>query len=245
MRLYTFQISHFSEKARFALDLSGISYEEKRLLPGAHIVTTRRLAKKSSVPILVDGKNIVQGSCAILDRLESHLGYGALAVAPENRARADELEALADRAFGRGTQTIFYEKLLDSPDLVISMWTQRGPRWGRAFYKVMLRFIAPQIRKKYRVNAKDVAIARDTYTSAFDEMDRALGGEKYFFGGKLSRVDITVAALLAPLVQPNEHPFEWPKEEPPPELSSLRKLLERRPTWNHVARIYAEHRRAR
>ena len=47
MRLYTFQISHFSEKARFALDLSGIPYEEKRLLPGAHIVTTRRIATTS------------------------------------------------------------------------------------------------------------------------------------------------------------------------------------------------------
>ena len=35
-RLYTFRISHFSEKARWALDLQGLPYEESTLLPGPH-----------------------------------------------------------------------------------------------------------------------------------------------------------------------------------------------------------------
>ena len=32
--LYTFQVSHFSEKARWALDWKGVKYHERRLLPG-------------------------------------------------------------------------------------------------------------------------------------------------------------------------------------------------------------------
>ena len=36
LKLYTFNISHFSEKARWALDYEGILYEERVLLPGPH-----------------------------------------------------------------------------------------------------------------------------------------------------------------------------------------------------------------
>jgi glutathione S-transferase len=242
MRLYTFHISHFSEKARFALDLSGLPYEEKQLLPGAHMLATRRRAKATSVPVLeIDPKNVVQGSSAILDALESRLGFGALAVADAERSRAIELEALADRAFGRGLQTIFYSVLLDTPGAVADLWMQRGPRWGRAFYAVMMPFIGAALRRSYRANAKDAAAAREAFVRAFDETDRALEGRSYFFGETLSRVDVTVAALVAPVVQPKEHPFEWPDAQPP-ELVAFARSLEGRPTWDHVLRVYREQR---
>ena len=55
MRLYTFNISHFAEKARWALDRTGIRYQERVLLPGPHIPTMRRLRQgATSVPALVD-----------------------------------------------------------------------------------------------------------------------------------------------------------------------------------------------
>jgi len=244
MRLYTFLISHFSEKARFALDLSGLRYEEKRLLPGAHVLTTRRIAKRSSVPILVDRDDVVQGSSAILDRLSSRHAYHALDVAPEHAARAKEIEELADRAFGRGTQTLFYNVLLESPEIVARLWTQRGPRWGRAFYALAMRFIAPQVKKAYRINDVDVEKARGAYERAFDEIDREIESRSYFFDDKLSRADVTVAALLAPLVQPREHPFEWPSDRLP-KMEAFAGNFRDRPTWKYVERIYREHRRAR
>ena len=42
LRLYTFQVSHFAEKARWALDWKGVEYEERRLLPGPHLAVTLR-----------------------------------------------------------------------------------------------------------------------------------------------------------------------------------------------------------
>ncbi|HEY1954782.1 MAG TPA: glutathione S-transferase [Polyangiaceae bacterium] len=244
MRLYTFHISHFSEKVRFALDLSGLPYEEKPLLPGAHFVTTRRIAKESSVPILVDGKDVVQGSSAILDRLASRHAYRALEVAPEHAARAGEVEAMCDRAFGRGTQTLFYSVLLESPGEIGRMWMQRGPRWAGAFYKVALRFIVPKVREAYDVHEAGIEAARVAYERAFEEMDRATEGREFLFGDTLSRADLTVAALLAPLVQPKEHPFKW-RSERPPKLDAFASVFRGRPTWKFVERIYREHRRAR
>lgn len=242
MRLYTFRISHFSEKVRWSLDLAGIPYEEKALLPGAHLAWTRRLAKRTNVPILVMGDEVVQGSGAILDRLESDARFAPFAVAPEHRERAMELEALADHAFGRGTQCIFYDALFESPDRVVSLWTQRGPFWGRAFYAVMLPFIRPTMRKKYRIDSKGVAEATDAFHRAFDEMDRMTESKPFLFGDAITRADIAVAALLAPLCRPKEHPLEWP--EPAGKLAQFITPFEGRPTWEWVRRLYRDHRRA-
>jgi glutathione S-transferase len=44
-RLYTFTISHFAEKARWALDYKGIHYQEKRLVPGSHFPIVKRIVR--------------------------------------------------------------------------------------------------------------------------------------------------------------------------------------------------------
>ncbi|MDB6010395.1 MAG: glutathione S-transferase family protein [Gammaproteobacteria bacterium] len=37
-KLYDFRSSHYSEKARWALDFKGIPYAPRRLLPGFHLL---------------------------------------------------------------------------------------------------------------------------------------------------------------------------------------------------------------
>src|SRR5882762_1573570 len=46
-KLYDFRSSHYSEKARWALDFKGIPYAPRHLLPGFHMRTTRKLAPRS------------------------------------------------------------------------------------------------------------------------------------------------------------------------------------------------------
>jgi glutathione S-transferase len=40
--LYDFTFSHYSEKARWALDYKGIPYTPRHLLPGFHLRITRK-----------------------------------------------------------------------------------------------------------------------------------------------------------------------------------------------------------
>ena len=63
-RLYTFTISHFAEKARWALDYKGIHYQEKRLVPGSHFPIVKRIAPRTCVPVLRDAGCVIQGSSA-------------------------------------------------------------------------------------------------------------------------------------------------------------------------------------
>lgn len=239
LRLYTFTISHFSEKARWALDWNGVAYEEKRLVPGAHFASVRRKAKGTSVPVLEHDGTVVQGSSDILDYLEQKLEAKKLAT---SAARAREVEALADRAFGLGTQRIFYDVLLNHRDAVVDLWSQGGPFWARPFYTLSWRFLSPAVRKMYKSFPKPVEEARDLFMKTFDETDRMLEGKPYLFGDRPTRVDVTVAALLAPTCQPQEHILRWPSITPPP-LDDYLRQLEGRPTFDFVLRMYREHRR--
>jgi glutathione S-transferase len=239
--LYTFTVSHFSEKARWALDHERITYREKPLLPGAHIPIVRRRARRTSVPVLQDAETVVQGSSAILDYIEQRLGGTRLAAADDKRAR--ELETLADRAFGLGTQRIFYATLLDRRREIVDLWTQGGPWWGRALYAVTLPLVGKKVRELYDIHPDAIAEAKDAFYRAFDETDRALAGNaRYLAGDRFSRADIAVASLLAPSCMPKQHVVRWP-ETRPPELDAFLADLRGRPTWEFVLRMYREHRR--
>ena len=99
--LYQFPISHYCEKARWALDYKGASYSKKNLLPGLHMKTTRKLARHSSVPILDHGGTIVQGSSEIISYLDKTLPERLLT--PVNPAEAQlvrEWERYLDEEVG-------------------------------------------------------------------------------------------------------------------------------------------------
>ena len=67
-RLVTFGISHYCEKARWALDWHGIDYEEISWAPGVHQILAKRCGAESSIlPILLHGNGVTQGSDNIID----------------------------------------------------------------------------------------------------------------------------------------------------------------------------------
>lgn len=240
-RLTTFVISHFSEKARWALDFTGVEYRERRLLPGPHLLVTRRLAANTSVPILEHAGRVTQGSSAILDYLANELGKAALEPDPANAGRARELEALADRAFGLGVQRIAYYHLLAPPRQgVIQLFTQRGPWWGRPFYALTSPLVAKEICRLYEITPERAAESKAVFRAAIAEFDDELRGRAYLGGERPNRVDITVAALLAPFCRPPEHLVRWP--ELPERLAEFAHEFSDTRTWQHVLNMYRQHR---
>lgn len=240
LKLYTFAISHFSEKARWALDFAGIPFHDVRLLPGPHMFTTRRLARRTSVPILVDGEHTIQGSSAIIDHIQDKLGGRTLAPPAERRVRTAELEAMANHAFGFGIQCIGYDALLPHRELVAKLWVHDGPRWGHAFYALTFPLVKQRVQKLYKIRPDEVERAKQRFSSAMDRFDNELGRSPYLGGDAPDRLDITVAALLAPLACPPEHLMQWPPY--PPELDAFATQFAARPTTRHVLRMYREHR---
>ncbi|MGH8431697.1 MAG: glutathione S-transferase family protein, partial [Solimonas sp.] len=99
LTLYTFSMSHFSEKIRWALDAAGIPYREQRLTPFFHIPRIFALTRrKTSVPVIQAGDEVVQDSTRILEWLERrHAPFALMPAEPALRAEAMEIEARFDR----------------------------------------------------------------------------------------------------------------------------------------------------
>ena len=60
--LYLFGISHYCEKARWALEYLDVDFDISHVAPGLHIALAKKLgAPGSSLPILVADGQLVQG----------------------------------------------------------------------------------------------------------------------------------------------------------------------------------------
>jgi len=243
IKLYTFTVSHFSEKARWALDYEGIPYHEKVLVPGPHQIITRRVARRTEVPLLEHDGRFVQGSGAIVDYVADSLGGRKLTASdPAERAKEVELEKTLDKVFGRGVQQVLYSVLLKDRRTVVDLWSAGGPRWTAAFYALAFPMVASAVKRMYKTgDAHGIAKAKQRFSTTFDELDAVLSRQPYFGGDMPDRVDITVAALLAPVCRVPEHRVKWPAM--PAELAEFEGSLRGRPTWNHVLHMYRDHRK--
>lgn len=248
--LYTFWISHFSEKVRWGLEFEGISFEEHALLPGPHVLTLKRISGQQQVPVLVHGEEVLQGSGAILDALPRLFGKSRLQPwcetedsSSESARRAQEIETLADRAFGKAIQAYGYDLFLQDRKKVVDAWSYLGPWWSRAFYKLTFPAIERALRAGYCRSPEHVEKARVSLLSGFDEIDALLAKSDYLLGDVPTRADVAVASLLCPLVRPTEHPLPWPTF--PEKLEAFCEQLSGRPTFEFVKRMYRDHRTTR
>jgi glutathione S-transferase len=153
-----------------------------------------------------------------------------------------ELEKQMDRAFGFGVQCVLYSAVLKDRKTVTDLWSSGGPAWARAFYGVAFPVVAMVVKRMYKTtDASAVATAKELFVTTFDKLDAILAKQPYLGGDSPSRLDITAAALLAPVCRVPEHRMDWP--EMPAELREFEARLAGRPTWEHVLRMYREHRR--
>ena len=243
IRLYTFTISHFAEKARWSLDYKGIPYQEKRLVPGSHILIVKRIAPSTFVPVLKDAGRVVQGSSPIIDYVDEHSPEPPLTPAdPSERQRSLELERWLDGELGERVRRVFYFHALNHRDLVIRLFTQGGPWWGRLICRVGFPMIANRIRQTYEITPENVALDMDRVTAAYERLDTLLENCRYLVGDRFSRADLTLAALAAPTWRPPEHSTYWPPDDSSHEIKVFWARFAKSRTREHILRMYREHR---
>src|SRR5207248_9019436 len=66
LRLITIPISHYCEKARWALERCGLPYREQRHVQGIHRIAARRAGGGQTVPVLVTAQGAIGESEQIL-----------------------------------------------------------------------------------------------------------------------------------------------------------------------------------
>ena len=142
--LYIFAISHYCEKARWALDYLGIDYELRHLPPGVHVLIARKLgASRTALPILVADGEVIEGSSRIIDWADVRTTSSGKHLTPvENSDTCREIEKRLDDVFGVHLRRYYYaEALLAQPQAVRPIFSL-----GLSLpYRVLLRFAWGQI----------------------------------------------------------------------------------------------------
>src|SRR5262249_23382753 len=122
--LWQFRMSHFNEKARWALDWKGIPHVRRSLLPALHVPRILWMTGQKSVPVLVlDGKAIAD-STRIIEALERLRPDPALYPTDDAaRRRALALEEYFDTELGPHIRRALFHALLPDSDLSVALLT--------------------------------------------------------------------------------------------------------------------------
>jgi glutathione S-transferase len=242
--LYHLEISHYNEKARWALDYKNVPHVRKAPTPMLHTLRALTLTGKPTLPVLKLNGKAIGDSTRIIEALERE--YPEPALYPKDggdRRRALELEDFFDEELGPYIRRwLFHEGLegLETDDFV-----EGTMRNSPGAMKTMMKTTAPVakrvLRLRYGISDDSAQAGRGKVLSALDRVEQEVQPSGYLVGDSFTVADLTAAALLFPLVRPPEAPHMIEGAMPPGFISFRNSVADRR-GFKWVEQIYREHR---
>lgn len=245
--LWQIDISHYSEKARWALDYKGVDHVRRSPLPGTHIPIALALTRGASVtvPILqLDGATIAD-STEIIAALERRQPDPPLYPAdPELRRRALDLEDFFDEALGPYARRLPFHELINEPEIFAELAAEAVPGPLSKAKGVAGLYARTYTSLRWKASSEEgAAEAREKIVAAMDrlEAELAAGDGDYLVGDGFSVADLTAAALFYPVVGPAEAPISRDRPSPPA-FARFRDGLSARPGFAWVEKMFRRHR---
>jgi glutathione S-transferase len=244
-RLLTIPLSHYCEKARWALDAVGLDYVEEPHLPLVHRYFTGRVDARQ-VPVLVTTDQTYRDSGAIV-RYADSLAPRYHPLIPQDaggRSEVLEMERYLDRELGPHARRWAYGELLGTPALR-PCFAAGVPAAERAIAPVVTRAVQPLIRRGFRVTPENARRSLERVREVFAWIDAKLAdGREFLVGDAFGAADLTFASLASPVLLPDGFGGALPPYEAVP--ATMREEVERfRATaaGRHALAMYAGHRR--
>jgi glutathione S-transferase len=241
-KLFIFAISHYCEKSRWALDYLGVDYDLVPIAPGVHIKLSQKLGlSKSSVPILVDGDTVIQGSADIITWGENKSGNSLTPINDVTECAA--IENRLDEIAGVHVRRCYYsEAMIDYSDTVRPLFLKGIPFLHKLVVRWKWSFIRKIMIKKMDLGPSQHVESRNIIDAELKWLDDILAeGKPYLLGDTFSRADIAMASLFAPLVLPKEHPT-YANLELPPLMKEIAVKWHDRASLKHALAVYRQFR---
>jgi glutathione S-transferase len=244
--LVTIPISHFCEKARWALDRAGVDYAEKRHIQIIHALAAKRAGGGSTAPVLRTADGVYDQSSAILRYADEQLPEERR-LYPADAAAGAEVEALElrfDTVLGpEGRLWLYHEVFKDARRF--APWNLTGvPRWERRIFPFVL---APA---KVVIN-RYLGISDSTAAAAIGHVDEEFGfvagllsdGRRHLAGDRFSAADLAWASLAAPCVVPPGYGTPLPQPaDMPAEMAAAVERWRAHPAGQFALRMFEEER---
>ena len=242
--LYHIEVSHYNEKARWALDYKGVPHRRKAPMPMAHMAWAMALThgQGKTFPILKLNGDTVADSTKIIERLEHDYPVPPLYPDdPDDRRRALQLEEFFDEELAPHIRRAAFAEVTRDADSFA--WTA-APHAGKVVHaglKGSAALAGPMVRLRYGINAQTASEGRQKTIAAFERLESEIGPSGYLVGDAFTVADLTAASLFFPLVRPPESDHLIPGELPEP-LQEFSAEQETRPGWEWVREMYRRHR---
>jgi glutathione S-transferase len=242
--LYHLEISHYNEKARWALDYKNVPHERRTPIPMLHTVRALAMTGKPTLPILKLNGKAIGDSTRIIEALERE--YPEPPLYPKDggdRRRALELEDHFDEELGPYIRRWLFHESLEGmePDAFVEGAMGNAPVAVKKFMKASSPVAARVLKLRYGISDDGAQAARGKVLSALDRVEQEVQPSGYLVGDGFTVADLTAAALLFPLVRPPEAPHRVEGPLPPAFVSFRNSVADRR-AFKWVEEIYREHR---
>jgi glutathione S-transferase len=199
----TVPLSHYCEKARWALDRLAIPYREQAHLPLLHRLATMRRGG-GTVPVFVHGARRLTDSTDILVYADALRGGDTLY--PRDAALRREVETFEerfDRELGPATRRWAYAQLLPEAKLVREVWSRGVPRLEASLLPLIAPIARRLARAGYRITPESARRSLTRVQDVFRSMEDGLrDGRRFLVGERFTAADVSFAALAAPVVFP-------------------------------------------
>ena len=242
-RLITIPISHFCEKARWALDRAGVDYREERHLQGIHVLAARRAGGGHTAPVLVTAEGTVLADSSDILAYADRAGAGLYP--PASRAEIAALEADFDAVLGPQARIWIYVHVLRSPRIGREYNTTGVPAWERRVFPLLFRPMGALVRRRLGIGAGAEPQAHRAVMETFDRVAARLGdGRRFLCGDAFTAADLTFASLAAAVLLPEQ--YGTPLPQPPQLPDALRAGVDEfraHPAGRFALRLFAEERR--
>jgi glutathione S-transferase len=247
--LYTIPISHYCEKARWALDRARIPYRERAHMQVIHRFVAIRVGRTKTMPVLVrpEGPALTE-STDILAYADARTPNGAARLFPSDPQEATAVRALEDdldERLGPHARRWMYRRVGDRRDLAMRYGTVGVPAWERRLLPLFFPVMSGVINRVLDVSEETARESERIVRDVFDMIDERLSdGRPFLCGERFTAADLTFAALAAAVLMPPGYGVPLPQpDELPADAAPLVEELRERPAGAHALAMYRDERR--
>jgi glutathione S-transferase len=240
--LWHLKVSHYNEKARWALDYKGIPHVRRAAMPGRHLAIAKRLAGTTTFPVLMIDGEAIGDSTQIIEALERRYPDPPLFPDdPRARRRARELDDFFDEELGPHVRLLWVKSGLASPTVTLGAFFPDLTGGRRTAARAMFPLIRRRFVTTLSIDDAAVDLAWEKVRAAGQRFKKELGPSGYLVGDSFTVADLTAAALVSPAVAPEQFPYPQPQRGHPL-FAPLRDALSESGLLQWSREIYARHR---
>ncbi len=248
LRLVTIPISHYCEKARWALERAGLEYREERHVQVIHRIAARRTGGGRTVPVLVTPEGPIGESEDILAWVDGRTPPAHRLFPKNTEERAEVLGVCRrlDETLGPRARRLLYVHMLTDRALLMRFNDQGVPPWEdralRLGWPAAVRVVRRALGIRPGIEVEDEA----RVLGELDWVAELLAhGQGYLCGDRFSAADLTFAALSAPVVVPAIYGVRLPEIDAlPPAMSEIVSRFRAHPAGRYALRLVTEQRLA-